>query len=126
MMTDGRPATRRAMEDAHEHLVLFDLAGFMGSGPAHLAWRGFEENVPERLARLVHEKRMKPAQALLLVEPAALSRAFGHPIARHRVDGERRAAVRGPERLARLHQPPRRPPRLATGPRAAGRLPARG
>jgi 3-hydroxybutyryl-CoA dehydrogenase len=26
MMTDGRPATRRAMEDAHEHLVLFDLA----------------------------------------------------------------------------------------------------
>jgi 3-hydroxybutyryl-CoA dehydrogenase len=26
MMTDGRPATRRAVEDAHEHLVLFDLA----------------------------------------------------------------------------------------------------
>lgn len=26
MMTDGRPATRRAMEEAHEHLVLFDLA----------------------------------------------------------------------------------------------------
>jgi 3-hydroxybutyryl-CoA dehydrogenase len=26
MMTDGRPATRRAMEDRHEHLVLFDLA----------------------------------------------------------------------------------------------------
>ncbi len=26
MMTDGRPATRRAMEDQHEHLVLFDLA----------------------------------------------------------------------------------------------------
>jgi 3-hydroxybutyryl-CoA dehydrogenase len=26
MMTDGRPATRRSMEDAHEHLVLFDLA----------------------------------------------------------------------------------------------------
>jgi len=25
-MTDGRPATRRAMEDRHEHLVLFDLA----------------------------------------------------------------------------------------------------
>ena len=41
--------------------VLFDLAGFMGSGPAHLAWRGFEENVPERLARLLHQKRMKPA-----------------------------------------------------------------
>jgi 3-hydroxybutyryl-CoA dehydrogenase len=26
MMTDGRPATRRAMEESHEHLVLFDLA----------------------------------------------------------------------------------------------------
>ena len=26
MLTDGRPATRRAMEDRHEHLVLFDLA----------------------------------------------------------------------------------------------------
>jgi 3-hydroxybutyryl-CoA dehydrogenase len=26
MLTDGRPATRRAMEDQHEHLVLFDLA----------------------------------------------------------------------------------------------------
>jgi S-formylglutathione hydrolase FrmB len=41
--------------------VLFDLAGYMGSGPAHTAWRGFEENVPERLARLVHQKRIKPA-----------------------------------------------------------------
>jgi len=26
MLTDGRPATRRAAEDRHEHLVLFDLA----------------------------------------------------------------------------------------------------
>jgi 3-hydroxybutyryl-CoA dehydrogenase len=26
MMTDGRPATRRAVEEGHEHLVLFDLA----------------------------------------------------------------------------------------------------
>jgi len=26
MLTDGRPATRRAAEDGHEHLVLFDLA----------------------------------------------------------------------------------------------------
>jgi S-formylglutathione hydrolase FrmB len=41
--------------------VLFDLAGYMGSGPAHVAWRAFEENVPERVARLVHEKRMRPA-----------------------------------------------------------------
>ncbi len=26
MLTDGRPATRRAAEDGHEHLILFDLA----------------------------------------------------------------------------------------------------
>ena len=26
--------------------VLFDLAGFTGSGPAHLAWRAFDENLP--------------------------------------------------------------------------------
>ncbi|UCG95978.1 MAG: 3-hydroxyacyl-CoA dehydrogenase [Burkholderiales bacterium] len=26
MLTDGRPATRRAAEDEHEHLILFDLA----------------------------------------------------------------------------------------------------
>lgn len=41
--------------------VLFDFAGFMGSGLGHLAWKNFSENVPERLARLVHEKRMAPA-----------------------------------------------------------------
>ncbi len=38
--------------------VLYDLAGYTAAGPAHVAWRGFEENLPERLARLVHEKKM--------------------------------------------------------------------
>jgi len=33
--------------------VLFDLVGFTGSGLAHLNWRPFDENVPERAARLV-------------------------------------------------------------------------
>jgi 3-hydroxybutyryl-CoA dehydrogenase len=32
-MTDGRPATRRATEDSHEHLVLFDLALDYGTTP---------------------------------------------------------------------------------------------
>jgi enterochelin esterase-like enzyme len=40
--------------------VLYDLAGYTSAGPARVAWRGFEENVPERLARLIHEKRMGP------------------------------------------------------------------
>jgi hypothetical protein len=41
--------------------VLVDLAGFMGSALGHTAWKNFSENLPERLARLVHEKRMAPA-----------------------------------------------------------------
>ena len=41
--------------------VLFDLVGFTGSGLAHINWRPFDENVPERAARLVAERRMGPA-----------------------------------------------------------------
>jgi enterochelin esterase-like enzyme len=41
--------------------VLFDLVGFTGSGLAHVAWKNFGENVPERAARLIHEERMEPA-----------------------------------------------------------------
>ena len=40
--------------------VLFDLVGFTGSGLAHLNWRPFDENVPERIARLIAQKRMGP------------------------------------------------------------------
>ncbi|CAN5340854.1 alpha/beta hydrolase-fold protein [soil metagenome] len=38
--------------------VLWDLVGFTGSGPSHLGWKAFEENLPERLDRLVGERRM--------------------------------------------------------------------
>ena len=41
--------------------VLYDLVGFTGSGLAHLNWRPFDENVPERIGRLMHEKKMGPA-----------------------------------------------------------------
>ena len=40
--------------------VLFDLVGFTGSGRSHTNWRNFEENVPERAARLIHQKKMGP------------------------------------------------------------------
>ena len=46
--------------------VVYDLVGFTGSGRAHTAWRAFDENVPERAARLVHERRMGP---LIIVFP---------------------------------------------------------
>jgi S-formylglutathione hydrolase FrmB len=41
--------------------VLVDLAGFTGSGLGHIGWKNFSENLPERLARLVHSKQMGPA-----------------------------------------------------------------
>jgi hypothetical protein len=41
--------------------ALYDLVGFMGSGLAHVGWKNFSENVAERAARLIHEKKMGPA-----------------------------------------------------------------
>lgn len=40
--------------------VLYDLVGFTGSGPSHTNWRSFDENVPERAERLLHERKMGP------------------------------------------------------------------
>ena len=41
--------------------VLYDMVGFTGSGLSHIGWKNFSENVPERAARLTHEKKMGPA-----------------------------------------------------------------
>jgi enterochelin esterase-like enzyme len=38
--------------------VLFDLVGYTGSGQSHTNWRAFDENVPERVARLIHQHKM--------------------------------------------------------------------
>ena len=40
--------------------VLVDLVGYTGAGPAHTNWQAFSENVPQRLDRLVHERRIGP------------------------------------------------------------------
>lgn len=40
--------------------LLVVLAGFLGSGVGLAGWRGFGENLPERLDRLVHEGAMPP------------------------------------------------------------------
>ncbi len=40
--------------------VLFDLVGYTGAGPSHTNWRSFDENVPERLDRLIGEGKMPP------------------------------------------------------------------
>jgi enterochelin esterase-like enzyme len=40
--------------------LLVDLVGFTAGGPAHTNWKNFEENVPERLDRLVGTGAMPP------------------------------------------------------------------
>ena len=55
--------------------VLWDLVGFTGSGLAHVNWRPFDENVPERAARLLHERRMGPA---ILVFPDCFTALGGN------------------------------------------------
>lgn len=40
--------------------VLFDLVGYTGSGQSHTNWRNFEENVPEKLDRLISNGDMPP------------------------------------------------------------------
>ncbi len=45
--------------------VLYDLVGFTGSGLSHAAWKPFGYNVPERVARLIHEGKMGPAIVVL-------------------------------------------------------------
>lgn len=48
-------------QPTHRFPVLYDLVGFTGSGLSHVNWRGFDENVPERAARLIHQRKMGPA-----------------------------------------------------------------
>jgi S-formylglutathione hydrolase FrmB len=55
--------------------VLYDLVGFTGSGLAHVNWRPFDENVPERAARLIAEKRMGPC---ILVFPDCFTSLGGN------------------------------------------------
>lgn len=64
---DGR--TRRRFP------VLFDLVGYTGAGPAHVNWRNFDENVPERAARLIHDRKMPPA---ILVFPDCFTALGGN------------------------------------------------
>jgi hypothetical protein len=54
-------ASRTRSGKARHFPVLYDLVGFTGSGLAHVGWKPFSENVPERAARLVHEGKMGAA-----------------------------------------------------------------
>jgi enterochelin esterase-like enzyme len=55
--------------------VLYDMVGFTAGGPAHVSWRNFDENVPERAARLIHEGKMGPC---LIVFPDCFTALGGN------------------------------------------------
>ncbi len=55
---DEGAARGRGAGRGRHYPVLWDLVGYTGSGLAHVGWRPFDENVPERAARLIHERRM--------------------------------------------------------------------
>jgi enterochelin esterase-like enzyme len=49
-----------AADPSRRFPVFVDLVGFMGAGPAHTNWKGFDENVPERMERLARTGKMGP------------------------------------------------------------------
>ena len=48
-------------ESAASYPLMVDFAGFTGSGLAHLGWKAFQENVPQRVERLIKDGAMGPA-----------------------------------------------------------------
>jgi S-formylglutathione hydrolase FrmB len=50
-----------AGHDGHGLPLLVDLVGITSSGLSQTNWVGFQENMPERLDRLIGEQRMPPA-----------------------------------------------------------------
>src|SRR5450631_3200049 len=55
--------------------ALWDMVGFTGSGLAHANWRPFSDNVPERVARLIHDRKMGPT---LMVFPDCFTALGGN------------------------------------------------
>lgn len=47
-------------EPKRRYPLFMDMVGFTGSGHSHLNWQAFEENLPERLDRLIAERKMGP------------------------------------------------------------------
>jgi S-formylglutathione hydrolase FrmB len=55
----------RGRNRGRRYPVLYDLVGFTGSGLSHVNWKPFNENIPERAARLIHERKMAPSIIVL-------------------------------------------------------------
>lgn len=65
----------RAAGQGKRYPVMFDLAGYTGSGLAHTGWRNFDDNVPERAARLIAEHKLG---ACILVFPDCFTALGGN------------------------------------------------
>lgn len=59
----------------HRFTVLYDLAAFTSSGPAHLNWRNFDENLVQKLDRLIADRAMPP---VIVVFPDCFTRLGGN------------------------------------------------
>ena len=63
-------------QNPQKHYPLFMyLAGFMSSGLSALNWTNFTENIPERIDRLIHTKKMGP---VIVVFPDCFTRFGGN------------------------------------------------
>ena len=61
--------------DGRDLPLLVDLVGFTAGGPAHVNWKNFGENVPERLDRLIASGEMPP---VVVVFPDCFTRLGGN------------------------------------------------
>ncbi len=62
-------------DNQRRYPVLYDLVGFTGSGMSHVGWKPFGDNVPERVARLIHEGKMG---SVILVFPDCFTALGGN------------------------------------------------
>lgn len=90
--------------------LFVDLVGFMGSGPAHVGWKAFDESVPQRLERLGREGRMGPVVAVF---PDCWTRLGGNQYINSSAVGRYadylvREVVPAVDRRYRTHTDPRR------------------
>lgn len=62
-------------KQSEHYPMVMDLAAFTSSGLAHVGWKNFSENLPERLDRLMDEGKLEPA---IFVFPDCFTRLGGN------------------------------------------------